>query len=99
MFQSPDLPFDVLHLILQYDGRIKYSHKKGVFVNIIHRNDERYEIVTSVIKKKLDIIQQIEKGLDYYVDIWIEYKNLGLIYCGDWLYKFKIYHNCLYDSA
>jgi hypothetical protein len=42
------LPFDILNLILEYDGRIKYSHIDRVYRNIISKNDPRY----NVIKKK-----------------------------------------------
>ena len=36
-------PLDVLIQILEYDGRIKY--KKGEFINIIHKKDERYSVL------------------------------------------------------
>ena len=42
------LPFDILNLILEYDGRIKYYHIDRVYRNIISKNDPRY----NVIKKK-----------------------------------------------
>lgn len=32
-------PFDVLNLILEYDGRIKYDYKERIYVNIISKND------------------------------------------------------------
>jgi len=38
------IPTELLDIILEYDGRIKY--KKGKYVNIIHKNDERYNIIT-----------------------------------------------------
>ena len=100
MLHPPYLPFDVLQKILEYDGRIKYSHTERIYVNIIHKNDYRYNVVRAVIDKKLNIIQKIEnEGLDYYVDIWIENKNIGLIYGFNWAYKYKIYHNHLYNPA
>ena len=70
------LPFDVLNLILEYDGRIKYIHKERMYVNIISKNDNRYNIITSTINKKNDFIKQFgigNNGLKYYVDIY--YKN------------------------
>jgi hypothetical protein len=100
MLDPPYLPFDVLNIILEYDGRIKYSHTESIYVNIISKSDYRYNIVKSNINKKLNIIQNIEKkDLDFYIDIWFENKNIGLVYDFDWIYKFKIYHNLLYDIA
>ena len=44
------IPEELLHIILAYHGRIKY--KNGKYVNIIHKNDERYNIISPVIIKK-----------------------------------------------
>ena len=52
------LPFDVLNLILEYDGRIKYIHKEGIYANIISKNDNRYNILASNIDKKMNYIKQ-----------------------------------------
>jgi hypothetical protein len=46
------LPFDVLNLILEYDGRIKYIHKERIFLNIISKNDYRYNIIQTKINNK-----------------------------------------------
>jgi hypothetical protein len=100
MLNPPYLPFDVLNIILEYDGRIKYSHTKRIYVNIISKNDDRYGIVESIINKKINILQEIEtENLDYYINIWLENKNIGLVYDFNWIYKFQIYHNLLYDIA
>ena len=100
MLNPSYLPFDVLNIILEYDGRIKYSHITRMYINIISKNDYRYNIVKSIINKKLNIIHNIEKeNLGFYIDIWFENKNIGLVYDLDWIYKFKIYHNLLYDIA
>ena len=48
------IPEEVLHIILAYDGRIKW--KNGKYVNIIHKNDERYNIIGPVIIKKLFVM-------------------------------------------
>jgi len=61
--QFEKLPSELVNIILEYDGLIKYKHKKkdGIdyhkYVNIIHKNDTRYDIIRPVISKKLYIIQ------------------------------------------
>ena len=70
------LPFDVLNLILEYDGRIKYIHKERLYVNIISKNDYRYNIITPKLNRKNDLIKQFSignNGLQFWVDIY--YKN------------------------
>ena len=47
------LPFDVLNLILEYDGRIKYIHKERLYVNIISKNDYRYNIIRPKLNSKI----------------------------------------------
>jgi len=71
-----NLPFDVLNLILEYDGRIKYIHKERIFVNIISKNDYRYNILETKINSKMNIINNFNignNGLKYYIDVY--YKN------------------------
>jgi hypothetical protein len=70
------LPFDVLNLILEYDGRIKYIHKERLYVNIISKNDYRYNIITPKLNSKIYLIKQfsiVNNGLQFWVDIY--YKN------------------------
>ena len=75
------LPFDILNIILEYDGRIKYLFKKGIYMNIISNNDYRYNIIESKIINKLNLIQTFNNennGLKFYIDIY--YKNeIGVI--------------------
>ena len=41
---------DILNIILEYDGQIKY--RKGVYVNIIiKKNDYRYNLIKPFINK------------------------------------------------
>jgi hypothetical protein len=71
-----NLSFDVLNLILEYDGRIKYIHKKCIYVNIISKNDYRYNILETKINNKKNLINTLNignNGLNYYIDIY--YKN------------------------
>ena len=72
----PNLPFDVLNIILQYDGRIKFLHKKRIYVNIISKNDYRYNIIEKKINNKINLMNTFNignYGLKYYIDIY--YKN------------------------
>jgi hypothetical protein len=78
------LPFDVLNLILNYDGRIKYIHKTCIYVNIISKNDYRYNIINSKMNSKINLIKNLTIGnnrLQFYVDIYYKNSELGLIFC------------------
>lgn len=52
------LPYELVNIICEYDGRIKYKYKQKnhidyhKFVNVIHKYDERYNIITPIIDKK-----------------------------------------------
>ena len=52
------IPSDLINIILDYDGRIKY--KKGEYVNSIHKHDFRYDIIRQHIgytKKSYETIE------------------------------------------
>jgi len=56
------LPYELVNIILDYDGQIKYKYKTKnsidyhKYVNVIHKHDNRYSIITRVIDKKKYII-------------------------------------------
>ena len=60
------LPYELVNIILEYDGRIKYKYKNKnsidyhKFVNVIHKHDERYNIITPIIDKKQKIMKDTE---------------------------------------
>jgi hypothetical protein len=91
------IPKDILNVILEYDGRIKY--KNGKYVNIIHKNDERYNIITPIISKKMKIMQNTElNGSGFYFEFSFDMcNNVGLVYDCNFSYsnKFEI---CYYDT-
>jgi hypothetical protein len=74
------IPKDVLHIILEYDGRIKY--KNGNYFNVIHKNDERYNIITPVINKKMVIMKNIDlRGRKFYFEFGFDIDiRVGLCY-------------------
>jgi hypothetical protein len=91
------IPNELLDIILAYDGRIKY--KKGKYVNIIHKNDERYDIITPVVTKKMRIMQYTElSGSGFYFEFGFDTcRNVGLCYDYNFSFanKFEI---CYYDT-
>lgn len=91
------IPKELLDIILDYDGRIKY--KNGKYVNIIHKHDERYNIITPIISKKMKIMQNIElSGSGFYFEFGFDTcKSVGLVYDYNFSYtnKFEI---CYYDT-
>ena len=51
------IPKEIINIILEYDGRIKY--RKGKYINIINKKDIRYNIIEVVINNKNKIIEKI----------------------------------------
>jgi hypothetical protein len=41
-----NLPTDIVILILQFDGRIKY--RRGQYIDCIHKNDGRYNLLSQL---------------------------------------------------
>ena len=88
-----DIPKDLLHIILEYDGRIKY--KKGNYINIIKKNDFRYNILNNIISKKLQIIRNTEiRGSTVYFDVRFENiknRNQQMSICYDHYWPYDRY--------
>ena len=91
------IPEELLHIILAYDGRIKY--KNGKYVNIIHKNDERYNIITPIVSKKMEIMKRTQiDGSGFYFEFGFDtFRNVGLCYDYNFSFanKFEI---CYYDT-
>jgi hypothetical protein len=79
----PNLPFDILNTILQYDGRIKFLHKTRIYVNIISKNDYRYNILETKMNKKIHLINTLNignNGLNFYIDVYYKNNELGILF-------------------
>lgn len=78
----PYIPKDVLNIILDYDGRIKFI--KGHYVNRIYKYDLRYNIILPIIIKKIVIIEkntQLIENSGFYFEFGFDNNNLfGLCY-------------------
>ena len=89
-----EVPEELLHIILSYDGRIKY--RNGKYVDIIDKNDERYNIISPIINKKIEILQNIEEFSDsgFYFEFTFE-KQPMLALC--YYYDKNVFEICYTD--
>jgi len=68
-----DLPPDIVHHVLQYDGRIKYHN--GKYVNIIHKYDKRYNILRKYVDAKINICNHAITDRDNNFYLEFSFKN------------------------
>ena len=91
------LPYELKNIILEYDGRIKYKYKNKnhidyhKFVNVIHKYDNRYSIITPVIDKKKDIILNLmgvsPVGTGFFFEFAFDNQpNIILCFAYNWSY-------------
>jgi hypothetical protein len=93
----PYIPKELLHIILEYDGKIKY--KNGQYIDIIAKNDERYNIIKPIINKKIEILKKIHIiDREFYFEFGFDsLRNVGL--CYDLGFNApNIFEICYYDT-
>lgn len=90
------LPRELVNVIFEYDGRIKY--RNGTYVNIIHKHHENYSIIQPVITKKIEIMKTAElSGSGFYFDIKFNNANhSGLVYDYNFSYT-NTFEICYYN--
>ena len=89
-----EVPEELLHIILSYDGRIKY--RNGKYIDIIHKNDERYNMLYPIVSKKNKILESIEDFGEnsFYFDFTFE-KQPMLALC--YYYDKNVFEICYTD--
>jgi len=105
------LPYELVNIILDYDGQIKYKYKTKnsidyhKYVNVIHKHDERYNIITPIIGKKQTIMKDTDTSpvdTSFYFEFAFDNQpNLMLCYDYNWSYnnQFEICYTDLKDSG
>jgi hypothetical protein len=105
-YKSMTLPHEIVNMILEYDGQIKYKYKDknridyNKYINIIHKNDPRYNIIKPVINKNLDIFNKIHTSMDnnkfYFEFSFNNEPMLNLCYDYNWSYDY-VFEICYTD--
>lgn len=93
------IPKELINIILEYDGRIQYrlkydeklKYRIGTYVNIIHKNDARKNIINPIIAKKIKILKstlfdQEDDSAFYFEFAFEQNKRTGLSF--DYNYSF-----------
>ena len=87
------LPYELVAKILDYDGRIKYKYKiknsidYHKYVNVIHKHDERYNIIKPILNKKQFIMDKCTTTDDnkfYFEFVFNNQPGICLCYDYNW---------------
>tara|TARA_E500000331_G_C17249591_1_gene710522 strand:+ start:2121 stop:2513 length:393 start_codon:yes stop_codon:yes gene_type:complete len=92
------LPYELKNIIFEYDGRIKYKYKHQnhidyhKFVNVIHKHDTRYNVITPIIHKKQQIMTDTIKSPDpvntrFFFEVTFD-NNPNFILCYDYNWSY-----------
>ena len=92
------LPKELINIILEYYGKIKY--RKGEYVDTIHKHDYRYDIIKLIIGKKINILKTIDSrstNNSFYFEFGFDSdERVGLCYDYNFSFQNK-FEICYYD--
>ena len=99
------LPYELVNIVLEYDGRIKYKYKQKNaidyhnYINVIHKHDKRYNIITPIISKKLKILKDntiSPVDTSFYFEFAFD-KQPKLVLCYDYNWSNNEFEICYTD--
>jgi hypothetical protein len=88
------LPRDIINLILEYNGKIKY--RKGNYYDQLNLQDEKYNLVSNTINSKSDILQKliVRHTGAFLIDVPLNQNKYGFMYWHDFnRYMIAFYKN------
>lgn len=88
-----DIPKDIIHIILEYDGRIQLE--KGKYINKISKNDIRYEIINPIIHKKKELCKISQIYGESFFNTYNFYVGKS-VYYDYYFYYSKNFVSCFY---
>jgi hypothetical protein len=96
MITNMDIPTDIVHIILEYDGQIR--HRTGKYINAIPSTDVRRDMLDAILIKKIEILEnaQVDGATCFYEVIFENEPWMGLYYDVNWSQS-DIFEICFYS--
>jgi hypothetical protein len=96
MITNINIPADIVHIILEYDGQIR--HRTGKYINTIPSTDARRDMLDAILIKKVDILAnaQVDGATCFYEVIFENEPWMGLYYDVNWSQS-DIFEICFYS--
>ena len=91
-----NIPIDIVHVILEYDGQIR--HRSGKYINAIPLTDARRNMLDAILIKKLEILANAEvDGATFFYEVIFENEPwMGLYYDFNWSQS-DVFEICFYS--
>jgi hypothetical protein len=96
MITNMDIPRDIIHIILEYDGQIR--HRTGKYIDVIPKTDARRNALDEFLTKKAEFIANAEvDGATFFCEVIFENEPwMGLYYDCNWSQS-DLFEICFYS--